>query len=149
MPETFQILSLTHLNLFLILCFGLCLFRLVLVRVMRPLQAGYRKLSLCLTGGWFASNVTSDAETSAIGNSSAPPPGLPHWGGSNVFPRPLWEGLGEGVNCNGYCNYNCSTFLIMGFKLIPLRKGGLRGLCFFGLFPVFTRTSLQPPSPLF
>jgi len=40
-------------------------------------------------------------------NSSAPPPDLPHpfgsaqgrQGGGNVFPRPLWEGLGEGGNC--------------------------------------------------
>ncbi len=26
-----------------------------------------------------------------------PPPSLPHRGGGNIFPRPLWEGFGEGA----------------------------------------------------
>ena len=148
MPETFQILSLTHLNLFLILCFGLCLFRLVRVRVMRPLQAGYQKSGLCRPGGGLRLTLRPIREHQLLATVQHPHLASPIEGEVTFFP-PLWEGLGEGVNCNGYCNYNCSTFLIMGFKLIPLRKGGLRGLCFFGLFPVFTRTSLQPPSPLF
>src|SRR3989304_498572 len=43
-------------------------------------------------------------------NSSAPPPGLPHQGGGTVFPRPWWEGLGEGAELVRYFVFSFASF---------------------------------------